>query len=71
MELMVHSVDEQRMMLQGIGSRFDFHVCKTLCDLRYVNRSVDTSMLTVHLVEPLRYLISSSTTQTQHPRCMT
>lgn len=23
-------------MLQGVGSRFDFHVCKTLSDLRYV-----------------------------------
>lgn len=22
-------------MLQGVGSRFDFHVCKTLSDLRY------------------------------------
>lgn len=22
-------------MLQGIGSRFDFHVCKTLCDMRF------------------------------------
>jgi anaphase-promoting complex subunit 2 len=28
--------DEARNMLQGIGSRFDFHVCKTLCDLRLV-----------------------------------
>ena len=23
-------------MLQGVGSRFDFHINKTLCDLRYV-----------------------------------
>jgi len=22
-------------MLQGVGSRFDFHINKTLCDLRY------------------------------------
>ena len=21
-------------MLQGVGARFDFHMCKTLCDLR-------------------------------------
>ncbi|EMD39909.1 hypothetical protein CERSUDRAFT_112157 [Gelatoporia subvermispora B] len=28
------STDEARSMLQGIGSRFDFHVCKTLSDLR-------------------------------------
>jgi anaphase-promoting complex subunit 2 len=26
--------EEARGMLQGVGSRFDFHVCKTLCDLR-------------------------------------
>lgn len=30
------SADEARSMLQGIGSRFDFHVCKTLSDLRSV-----------------------------------
>lgn len=30
------SADEARTMLQGIGSRLDFHVCKTLADLRYV-----------------------------------
>lgn len=23
-------------MLQGVGSRFDFHMNKTLCDLRFV-----------------------------------
>jgi hypothetical protein len=23
-------------MLQGVGSRFDFHINKTLCDLRFV-----------------------------------
>ena len=28
------SAEEARTMLQGVGSRFDFHVCKTLCDLR-------------------------------------
>ncbi|OCH91244.1 hypothetical protein OBBRIDRAFT_887137 [Obba rivulosa] len=28
------NTDEARSMLQGIGSRFDFHVCKTLSDLR-------------------------------------
>ncbi|KDQ62714.1 hypothetical protein JAAARDRAFT_30609 [Jaapia argillacea MUCL 33604] len=26
--------DEAKHMLQGVGSRFDFHICKTLCDLR-------------------------------------
>ncbi|KAI0289207.1 ubiquitin-protein ligase [Russula brevipes] len=28
------TTEEARTMLQGVGSRFDFHVCKTLCDLR-------------------------------------
>ena len=30
----VFAAEEARAMLQGVGSRFDFHVCKTLCDLR-------------------------------------
>ncbi|KAI0269951.1 ubiquitin-protein ligase [Gloeopeniophorella convolvens] len=29
------TTEEARTMLQGVGSRFDFHVCKTLCDLRH------------------------------------
>ncbi|EGO24136.1 hypothetical protein SERLADRAFT_416324 [Serpula lacrymans var. lacrymans S7.9] len=28
------SADEARSMMQGVGSRFDFHMHKTLCDLR-------------------------------------
>ncbi|TBU44447.1 hypothetical protein BD309DRAFT_958345 [Dichomitus squalens] len=28
------NAEEARSMLQGVGSRFDYHVCKTLCDLR-------------------------------------
>ncbi|KAI0074021.1 hypothetical protein K474DRAFT_1602300 [Panus rudis PR-1116 ss-1] len=28
------SAEEARVMLQGIGTRLDFHVCKTLCELR-------------------------------------
>ncbi|KAF8157822.1 hypothetical protein B0H34DRAFT_656905 [Crassisporium funariophilum] len=28
------NADEARSMLQGVGSRFDFHINKTLCDLR-------------------------------------
>ncbi|KAI0670871.1 ubiquitin-protein ligase [Trametes maxima] len=28
------NAEEARAMLQGVGSRFDYHVCKTLCDLR-------------------------------------
>ena len=31
----IRVAEEARTMLQGVGSRFDFHVCKTLCDLRY------------------------------------
>jgi anaphase-promoting complex subunit 2 len=33
--ILMLAADEARGMLQGIGSRFDFHLCKTLCDLRY------------------------------------
>lgn len=35
--------DEARSMLQGVGSRFDFHVCKTLSDLRSVHCTYGTS----------------------------
>jgi hypothetical protein len=28
------NAEEARSMLQGVGSRFDFHINKTLCDLR-------------------------------------
>ena len=27
--------EEAKVMLQGVGARFDFHMCKTLCDLRW------------------------------------
>lgn len=30
------SAEEAKVMLQGVGARFDFHMCKTLCDLRFV-----------------------------------
>jgi len=29
-----HSADEAKTMMQGVGSRFDFHMHKTLCTLR-------------------------------------
>ena len=32
--LMRETAEEARAMLQGVGSRFDFHMNKTLCDLR-------------------------------------
>lgn len=31
----VAAEEEARNMLSGIGTRFDYHVCKSLCDLRY------------------------------------
>ena len=31
-----NKAEEARTLLQGIGSRLDYHVCKTLADLRYV-----------------------------------
>ena len=34
--------EEARSMLQGVGSRFDFHINKTLCDLRYDSSFVRT-----------------------------
>ena len=30
-------------MLQGVGARFDFHMCKTLCDLRFVREQCSFS----------------------------
>ena len=30
--------EEAKVMLQGVGARFDFHMCKTLCDLRSVDK---------------------------------
>jgi len=30
----LHSADEAKTMMQGVGSRFDFHMHKTLCTLR-------------------------------------
>lgn len=49
-------------MLAGVGSRFDFHMAKTLCDLRYfrlpaVSLVVDHS----HAKGPAKFLILSST----------
>jgi len=31
------SAEQAQHMLQGVGSRFDFHINKTLCDLRLVS----------------------------------
>ena len=28
--------DDMSNLIAGIGNRFDFHVCKALCELRYV-----------------------------------
>lgn len=35
----IRSAEEAKVMLQGVGARFDFHMCKTLCDLRSVGGS--------------------------------
>jgi len=32
--LILTLAEEAKVMLQGVGARFDFHMCKTLCDLR-------------------------------------
>jgi hypothetical protein len=37
--------EEARAMLQGVGSRFDFHMNKTLCDLRFVGATLDDQVL--------------------------
>ena len=36
-EVLFLIAEEARSMLQGVGSRFDFHINKTLCDLRFVS----------------------------------
>ena len=36
--------EEARSMLQGVGSRFDFHINKTLCDLRFVCGKISSSV---------------------------
>ena len=51
-------------MLQGVGSRFDFHINKTLCDLRYVSFFICAiTIRTQYTIGQERYLISSSTFQ--------
>lgn len=30
--------EEASVMLQGVGTRLDFHLCKTIADLRYVRQ---------------------------------
>ena len=32
---MIEIAEDATVMLQGPGQRFDFHMSKTLCDLRY------------------------------------
>ncbi|CDO77135.1 hypothetical protein BN946_scf184657.g10 [Trametes cinnabarina] len=54
------SADEARAMLQGVGSRFDYHVCKTLCDLRNKKRllhpGADTKDILTQYVSIIRCL---------------
>jgi hypothetical protein len=52
-------------MLQGVGSRFDFHMNKTLCDLRYISVDIDgLSSLTLYQ-EHGRFLTLSLNFQNQ------
>lgn len=46
-------------MMQGVGSRFDFHMHKTLCDLRYVIAHSRRADLIISVVVRARYLTSS------------
>ena len=56
--------EEARSMLQGVGSRFDFHINKTLCDLRCVSFFICANIIsTQYTTGQERYLISSSTFQ--------
>lgn len=49
-------------MLQGVGSRFDFHINKTLCDLRYAAEARFILAASIEFVplERKKYLILSS-----------
>jgi len=33
-QLILSLAEEAKAILQGVRARFDFHMCKTLCDLR-------------------------------------
>jgi hypothetical protein len=47
-------------MLQGVGSRFDFHINKTLCDLRFVFLNVFLFLLVDSILGQRRFSILSS-----------
>lgn len=51
--------DEAKTMMQGVGSRFDFHMHKTLCDLRYVIARSRSISLIICVVVHARYSTSS------------
>lgn len=53
------SADEAKTMMQGVGSRFDFHMHKTLCDLRYVNDRSCSADIFISIIVRARYLTSS------------
>ena len=55
------AAEEARAMLQGVGSRFDFHINKTLCDLRYVSLSLKVKSHSDISVEQRRSSTLSST----------
>lgn len=55
--------EEARSMLQGVGSRFDFHINKTLCDLRFVNLNIQFAHILTLFAGLEKSLISSSISQ--------
>jgi hypothetical protein len=50
--------EEARAMLQGVGSRFDFHMNKTLCDLRFVGVALDGQLLLTCFSGPEKFSTS-------------
>ena len=63
--------EEARAMLQGVGSRFDFHMNKTLCDLRYLAIDIDGFLSLTLLQEHGRFLTSSLNFQNRWEHCTT
>lgn len=53
---LVSLAEEARSMLQGVGSRLDFHVCKTLTDLRWVTSKLLAFALKILYCQDFRNL---------------
>ncbi len=62
----VCTVEEAAPFISGIGTRLDYHVCKTLADLRCAFIvTLYLHALTDMVAERAKYLISSSTSRTR------